>query len=58
VALSLVLLVGAALFLRTLHNLRDVNVGFDPNNLALFAINPQLSGYDQPRSYALYTQVL
>jgi predicted permease len=58
VALSLVLLVGAALFLRTLHNLRDVNIGFDPSNLALFAINPQLSGYDQPRALALYGQVL
>jgi len=58
VALSLVLLVGAGLFLRTLHNLRDVNIGFDPSNLALFAINPQLSGYDQPRALVLYGQVL
>ena len=37
VAISLVLLVGAGLFLRTLKNLRHVDVGFNPQNLLLFA---------------------
>jgi predicted permease len=58
VAVSLVLLVGAGLFLRTLQNLRHVDVGFDTQNLALFRINPQLNRYDEKRSLALYRDVL
>ena len=58
VAISLVLLVGAGLFLRTLHNLRQVDVGFNPQNLLLFRINPQLNRYDEKRQIALYTQLL
>ena len=49
VAISLVLLVGAGLFLRTLTNLRHVDVGFNPRNLLLFRINPQLNRYDEKR---------
>jgi predicted permease len=58
VAISLVLLVGAGLFLRTLDNLRQVDVGFNPRNLLLFRINPQLNRYDEKRQIALYTQML
>jgi hypothetical protein len=45
VAVSLMLLVGSGLFLRTLHNLRQVDVGFNPQNLLLFRINPSLMRY-------------
>ena len=38
--MSLVLLIGAGLFLRTLDNLRSVDVGFDPKNLLMFNVNP------------------
>jgi predicted permease len=58
VAISLVLLVGAGLFLRTVINLRQVDVGFNPRNLLLFRINPQLNRYDEKRQSALYTQLL
>ena len=58
VAISLVLLVGAGLFLRTLHNLRQVDVGFNPQNLLLFRINPSLNRYDEKRQIAMYTQLL
>ncbi|HXW07136.1 MAG TPA: ABC transporter permease [Vicinamibacterales bacterium] len=58
VAISLVLLVGAGLFLRTLNNLRDVNVGFDPENLVLFRVTPQLNRYDEKRIGALYQDLL
>jgi predicted permease len=58
VAISLLLLVGAGLFLRTLTNLRQVDVGFDPRNLLLFRINPQLNRYDEKRQIALYTQLI
>ncbi|PYV15832.1 MAG: hypothetical protein DMG07_08940, partial [Acidobacteria bacterium] len=54
VAISLVLLVGAGLFLRTLHNLRHVDVGFNPQNLLLFRVNPQLNRYDEKRMATLY----
>jgi predicted permease len=58
VAMSLVLITGAGLFLRTLDNLRAVDVGFDPKNLVLFRVNPQLNGYNEERSSALYQQLL
>ena len=58
VAISLVLLVGAGLFLRTLHNLRHVDVGFNPQNLLLFRVQPQLNRYDEKRTAALYGQLL
>jgi predicted permease len=58
VAISLVLLVGAGLFLRTLQNLRHVDVGFNPQNILLIRVNPSLTGYDGPRAIALLTQLL
>ena len=56
VAISLVLLVGAGLFLRTLTNLRHVDVGFNPQNLLLFRVNPQLNRYDEKKTAALYRE--
>jgi predicted permease len=58
VAISLVLLVGAGLFLRTLTNLRHVDIGFNPQNLLLFRINPSLNRYDEKRTLALYREML
>jgi predicted permease len=58
VAISLVLLIGAGLFLRTLTNLRNVDVGFDPQNLVLFRVNPQLNRYDEQRIGRLYQDMM
>jgi predicted permease len=58
VAMSLVLLVGAGLFLNTLRNLRSVDVGFDTANLMLFRVNPGLNRYDKTRTAALYAEML
>jgi predicted permease len=58
VAISLVLLLGAGLFLRTLHNLRHVDVGFNPQSLLLFRVNPQLNRYDEKRMPALMRELL
>jgi predicted permease len=58
VALSLLLLVGAGLFLRTLDNLRHVDVGFNPTNLLEFGLRPQLNGYDATRVANLYDQLV
>jgi predicted permease len=57
VAISVVLLIGAALFLRTLENLRSVDVGFDPRNLVQFRVNPQLNRYDEARIGTLYQEL-
>jgi predicted permease len=45
VALSLLLLVGAGLFLRSLANLKELNPGFQTRNLVTFAVEPTLGGY-------------
>jgi hypothetical protein len=58
VAISLVLLVGAGLFLRTVQNLRHVDVGFNAQNLVLFRVNPQLNRYDEKRIPLLYRDTL
>ncbi len=58
VAISLVLLVGAGLFVQTLRNLRHVDVGFNPQNLLLFRVNPALNRYDPKRMATLYHDLL
>ncbi|MEY2549528.1 MAG: hypothetical protein QOD64_2110 [Verrucomicrobiota bacterium] len=47
VAISIVLLIGASLVLRSLLKLRDVNPGFDPRNVVMMEINPTYNG-DEP----------
>ena len=47
VAVSLLVLVGAGLFIRTLWELRHVNLGFNANNVALLTIKPAISGYSE-----------
>ncbi|HKS82392.1 MAG TPA: ABC transporter permease [Candidatus Acidoferrales bacterium] len=54
VALSVVMLVGTGLLLRTLEKLRSINPGFDSNNLVLFTLNPSEAGYKQPATSTLY----
>jgi predicted permease len=46
VALSLVLLAGASLLIRTFVNLRQVEPGFDPRNVLTFRIAPSGVNYD------------
>jgi putative ABC transport system permease protein len=47
VAISIVLLVGASLVLRSLLKLREVNPGFDANRVLLMEVNPTYTG-DEP----------
>jgi len=47
VAVSLLVLVGAGLFIRTIWELRHVNLGFNANNVALLTIKPAISGYNE-----------
>jgi predicted permease len=57
VALSLVLLVGAGLFVRTLINLQRVEPGFNTRDLLLFGVEPGLIGYKDERLTNLYEQL-
>ncbi len=58
IGLSVLLLAGAGLFLRTMQKLRAVDVGFSTEHLVTFGINPKLSGYAPERVPALHQQVL
>jgi predicted permease len=58
VAVSLTLLIGAGLFIRTLFNLRAIDTGFDGSSVVLASVNPSLSRYTPERSRAFYDQML
>ena len=58
VALSLLLLVGAGLFIRTLYNLQRVNLGFNQGNLLVFNLQPKQGGYKDERLSQFYQQLL
>jgi predicted permease len=47
-ALALVLLAGAGLFMKSLAKMREVNVGFDPHGLATAALALPTQQYDKP----------
>ena len=57
VALSMIVLIGAGLFVRTLQNLHAVNPGFDTSNLLLFGIDPTLEKYSDSKIENLYRQL-
>jgi predicted permease len=57
VAVSLVLLIAAGLFLRTLNNLRHVDVGFNTQNLVVFRVNPLLNRYDDTKSNTVIADI-
>ena len=50
IALSVLLLGGAGLFVRTLQNLRDVPVGWDTSHIATFTLDPTESGYGEQQT--------
>ncbi len=58
VTLSLLLLVGAGLFVRSLANLRNLGPGFPIENLLGFEIDPSLNGYTPDRLKVFYPQLL
>jgi predicted permease len=58
IGLSVLLLMGAGLFVRTLENLRHVNAGFNTTHLVTFQINPLQAGYKQPQIAALERRVI
>ena len=58
VALSLVLLIGAGLFTRSLLNLRAQALGFRPDHLLIFQLDATTAGYEDTRLADFYERVL
>ncbi len=57
IALSVLLLSGAGLFLRTLDNLRAAQVGFETSHLDTFVLDPASSGYGEDRTVRIVLDV-
>jgi putative ABC transport system permease protein len=58
VALSLPLLIGAVLLLRTLQNLRAVDTGFGRSNVLYANVDPSLNGYTADKSKLFFNDLL
>ena len=58
VAISLVLLVGAGLLVRTLYNLSKVDVGFNADNVLVFRIDPAVQSDSSFRVFDLYDRIM
>ena len=58
IGLSLMLLIGAGLFVRTLRNLQSVDLGFTADHLLGFNVNPRLAGYQPDQVNALNRRIL
>jgi hypothetical protein len=58
VALSLVVLVGAALFVKSLRALQAVEPGFEPAKVVTASFSLDLNGYDQARGRAFLANVV
>jgi predicted permease len=58
IALSVLLLGGAGLFVRTLQNLREQPVGWDTKHVATFSLDPMMSGYGEDRTPQIVTAAL
>jgi predicted permease len=57
VSLSLLLLIGAGLFVRTLDNLRKVDLGFNVESVAMFGVRPATQ-YDDARKLQVFRALI
>jgi predicted permease len=57
VALSMIVLIGAGLLVRTLDKLRSINPGFDTRNILLFSVDPSLAGYKESNIQNVYDEL-
>jgi predicted permease len=58
VALSIVLITGAGLFVRTLRNLWSVDMGYDRENVLMFSVDAKLAGYRNGEAAATFREIL
>ncbi len=58
ISASLVLMIGAGLFVRTLENFERKDLGFDQKNLLTFGVDPTRAGYKGNRLLNFYQQLL
>jgi macrolide transport system ATP-binding/permease protein len=57
IALSLLMLVAAGLFVRTLRNLQSIELGFNRENVLLFQVNARQAGHRDPEILAFYSDL-
>ena len=57
IALSVVLLVAAGLFTRSLFNLKNADLGFNADHLFTFSVNAKLNGYSDAGTRDLYSRI-
>jgi predicted permease len=57
IAISLLLLVAAGLFVRTLSNLESISLGYNRDNVLLFDVNAPQAGYPVPRVADFYADL-
>jgi predicted permease len=58
VGLSVTLLAGAGLLLRSLHNLQSLPTGLKPEHVVLASVNPASNGYDRERAQRLIEELV
>src|SRR6185437_14606369 len=58
IALSVLLLAAAGLFLKAVNNLRAEDLGFRPDHLVEFTVDPRLAGYAGDQVTALDERIL
>jgi len=58
VTISILLLIGAGLFIRTLRNLRLVDLGLNTESVVAFNLQPALAGYKPDRVIPLYKSLV
>ena len=57
IAISLLMLVAAGLFVRTLSNLQSIQLGFNRENVLLFEMNARQAGHRDPEIVAFYSDL-
>ncbi|HXJ45018.1 MAG TPA: FtsX-like permease family protein, partial [Bryobacteraceae bacterium] len=57
IAVSVVLLIGAGWFVRTLRNLQHVDLGYEREKLIVMRVDPLSAGYSGPRLAAVYREM-
>ncbi len=58
IALSLLMLVAAGLFVRTMNNLESIQIGFNRENLLLFELDARKAGHKDPEITSFYADLL